>query len=451
MRHLKFIIVSTIVLGLIGAGGYYAYLKVSRLLVLRVATGPAGSFGAQFSTGLVHLIALDRPRIRVTTMPFPDETQALKALQDGRADVAIVRADTGSSPALTIAVLRHDAGLFLVPHTSKVDSVAGLKGETIGVVDANPNDMALFQTIRDAYGLSQHGDPVALATADIADAVRGKKVQAVFVVGAAGGDTLKQALAAMKSATGAPPRVVAVDQAGAIVKRNHRLETVDWPKGMLQGSPPVPDDDLSTLGVSTRLFATERMPDEVAAELTRILMTEKPKVASILPKTAVVEPPETDKLNASLPVHSGTAAYLTGNQESLSDEAQNFFYWLGIMGSLLASTTAALVALFRWLVPPRREATLRIVDLWVACREAKGEDDLAAIESDVDKLVEETARGQAVGKDGDMDTAFPLLVTQVRHALDRCQAEFAKTAAAPSAAALAAASPQGTTAGQGAA
>lgn len=424
MRHLKFLVASVIALGLIGGAGYYAYTKISRLLVLRVATGPAGAFGAQFSTALVHLIQLDRPRLRVSSTPYPDEAEALKALQDGRADVAILRADTGDSPALTVAVIRHDAGLFLVPHTSKADSVAGLKGEAIGVVGANPNDMALFDAVRDAYGLSQHGDPVRLAMTDVADAVRSKKVQAIFVVGAAGGVTVNQAMAAMKSATGALPRIVAVDEADAIVKRNHRLEAVDWPKGILQGSPPVPDDDLTTLGVSTRIFATERMPDEVAAELTRILMMDKPKVASLLPKTALVEPPDTDKLNASLPVHPGTAAYLTGNQESLSDEAQNFLYWLGIIGSLLASSVAALVALFRWLVPPRRDATLRLVDLWAAAREATSEDVLASVERDVDKLLEETARRQATGKGGDLDSAFPLLVGQVRQVLDKRRAEL---------------------------
>jgi TRAP-type uncharacterized transport system substrate-binding protein len=436
MRHLKFLIASVVALGLIGGGGYYAYTKISRLLVLRIATGPAGGFGAQFSTAIVHLIALDRPRLRVTSTPYPDEAQALKALQDGRADVAILRADTGESPGLTVAVIRHDAGLFLVPHNSKVDSVAGLKGETIGVVGANPNDVALFEAVRDAYGLSQHGDPVRLALPDVPDAVRSKKVQAIFVVGAAGGVFVNQAIAAMKSGTGGAPHIVAVDEADAIVKRNHRLEAVDWPKGILQGSPPVPDDDLTTLGVSTRVFATERMPDEVAAELTRILMMDKPKVASLLPKSALVEPPDTDKLNASLPIHPGTAAYLTGNQQSLSDEAQNFLYWVGIIGSLLASSAAALVALFRWLVPPRRDATLRLVDLWIAARAATSEADLMSIEQDVDRLLEETARMQATGKGNDLDSAFPLLVGQVRQVLDKRRAELsvhARTSPRPTA------------------
>ncbi len=52
-----------------------------------------------------------------------------------------------------------------------------------------------------------------------------------------------------------------------------------------------------------------------------MLLADKPRLASLMPRRALVEPPETDKVNASLPVHPGMSAYLSGNQPTLSDQA----------------------------------------------------------------------------------------------------------------------------------
>jgi TRAP-type uncharacterized transport system substrate-binding protein len=411
---------------LLGGLFAYGYHKLTQVFVIRVITGPTGSFGAQFATSLVHLVALDHPRVRISATTTTSDADALKALDDGRADVAIARSDAGPSSGLTIAVLRHDAALFIVPHTSKADSVSGLHGEALGLVGSSPRDAALFETIRKEYGLALKGDLTPMAPADVADAIKAKTIQGVFVVAAPGGKVMNDVLAGVRKGGGGQPKVIQVDLADAIVKRDHLLEAVDLPKGALQGQPPLPDDDGSTLGVSTRLFATSRMPESVAAELTRMLLTDKPKVAALLPSSSVVEPPETDKLNASLPIHPGTSDYLTGNQPSLSDEAQNALYWVGIVGSLMASCAAGLAALWRKLAPRRPEATLKMLDLWVAAREAPDEAALHAVESDVDTIVQAAIRRQAEGKDDEMNEALPLIVGQVRRVIDQRRDEMAR-------------------------
>jgi TRAP-type uncharacterized transport system substrate-binding protein len=364
----------------------------------------------------------------VSVVNTASDADALAALQSNTADLAVARADAGAGAGLTVAVLRHDAAFFVLPHDAKPDSVAALHGSTIGLVGNSPKDADLLAAVRAEYGLPDTPAAVPLAVGDVADAVRTKKVGAIFVVGATGGDTIAKTLAAVRGPGGRAPKIIAVDETGAIVKRNHILEEVDLPKGVFTGSPPLPDDDISTIGVSTRLFATSRMGDAVAAELTRVLLTDKPRVASLLPKSAVVEPVETDKLNASLPAHPGTVAYLTGNQPSLSDEAQDFLYWIGIVGSLLASTAAAVTALVGRLMPRRPESTLRILDLWVAARAAETVAELTSIETDVDALVQVVVRKQASGQGEDISPAFPLLVTQAKRAIDRRLHEIAAAA-----------------------
>jgi hypothetical protein len=281
----------------------------------------------------------------------------------------------------------------------------------------------LLETVRKAYGLPDKPDFVPLAPNAVAQALRGKKVTAIFVVGSVGGRTITQTLAAVRSAGGGQPHIVPVDQADAIAKRNQILESVDVPKGVLQGQPPLPDDDTSTIGVSTRLFATRAMPNAVAAEITRMLLADKPRVASLLPSSAVIEAPDTDTLNTSLPIHPGTSAYLSGTQPSVSDEAQNALYWLGITASILASSAAALTAMLKRLAPKRPEATLKLLDLWVAVR-AASKTELDEIDAKVDSVVHEAVRKQVSGKGEEVSAAFPLIVNEVKRAIDRRRLEL---------------------------
>jgi hypothetical protein len=65
-----------------------------------------------------------------------------------------------------------------------------------------------------------------------------------------------------------------------------------------------------------------------------------------------------------------------------------------------------------------------MLDLWVAAREA---DTIAleAVERDVDVLVQDTVRKQVAGKDDELNAAFPLLVEQVRRAIERRRNQLA--------------------------
>ena len=417
-------IIGLIVAAALAAAALYGLSVLNRSLVLRIATGPAGGFGAQFATALVHLANLDHPFVRVQAIAMASDADALQAVAAGKADLAVARSDANAPIGQSIVVLRHDAGLFVIPHGLSAGGIADLKGVKIGVVGSSPQDMALLETILQAYGLPGKPEPAVLGVDAIAAALHARSVQALFVVGATGGTTLPQVITAVRKATRGDVKLLTVDEVGAIVKRNHLLESVDIPKGALQGQPPLPDDDESTLGVSTRLFASTSMGNNVAAELTRMLLADKPRVASLMPKSALVEPPETDKINASLPVHPGAAAYLSGNQPTLSDQAQNALYWFGILMSLFASCATAIVALVHRFMPARPEGTLRMLDLWVAAREADA-NGLEAVERDVDALVQDTVRKQVAGKDDELNAAFPLLVEQVRRAIERRRHQLA--------------------------
>jgi hypothetical protein len=65
-----------------------------------------------------------------------------------------------------------------------------------------------------------------------------------------------------------------------------------------------------------------------------------------------------------------------------------------------------------------------MLDLWVAAREADA-NALDTIEGDVDALVQDAVRQQAAGKGDELNAAFPLLVEQVRRAIERRRNQLA--------------------------
>ncbi len=414
------LLVAAVLVGL----GAYAYHVANRVLVVRIATGPSGSFGNQFAVSVVHLVSLEHPQVKVRITSLASDSDALKALTTGEADLAIARADAASSVGQTIAVLRRDIGLFVLPHNSKVDSVAGLRGATIGVVGAFEDANArLLETVRKSYGLPDKPDFVPLAPNAVAQAIRSKKVSAVFVVGSPEGERLRK-----RCGSALRWRRPAASRGGRRGRSNCKTESDSrkhrCAKGVAAGKSPLPDDDISTIGVSTRLFATPSMPNAVAAEITRMLLADKPRVASLLPSSAVIEAPDTDTLNASLPIHPGASAYLSGNQPSVTEEVQNILYWVGIIASILASTAAATAALFRRFAPKRPEATLKLLDLWVAAR-AASKNELAEIDAKVDAIVQEMVKKQIIGKGEEVSAALPLIVNEVKRAIDRRKHELA--------------------------
>ncbi len=69
------LLVAAVLVGL----GAYAYHVANRVLVVRIATGPSGSFGNQFAVSVVHLVSLEHPQVKVRITSLASDSDALKA------------------------------------------------------------------------------------------------------------------------------------------------------------------------------------------------------------------------------------------------------------------------------------------------------------------------------------------------------------------------------------
>jgi TRAP-type uncharacterized transport system substrate-binding protein len=394
------------------------------LLFLRIAVGPSAVTGRQAALALAQVFSADHPRVRVRTVVMPDLLAAARALDNEDVDLAIARSDVAPVDGQTLAILRRDAAMFIAPSGNAIDAVTKLRGMTVGVLGNDVPTVKLLDLILQHYDV----DPASVRRADlapeqIADAVRHRKVAAVFALAPPNSKRIPLLLAAIRKSGHGSPQIIAVDEAAAIAKRYPLLETLDIPKGTFDGSLPAPDDDITTLSVSYRLLARAAMPDWVAAEITRHVLTQKPKLAALDESLAGIEAPDTDDKSSALPIHSGTEAYLTGNLTSFSDQLQNALYWIGIAASAAVSLGALSAAAYRR-VRPRQPPSrvMRLLEIWLAVRTAN-RGDLDGLEAETDEILDASVRADARGQAAESEVRLvSLLISHVREAIQRRRA-----------------------------
>ena len=137
------------------------------------------------------------------------------------------------------------------------------------------------------------------------------------------------------------PKLIPIDAAGAIEAIDKSYESYELPKGTLQGSPPVPDDDMTTLRVPIYLVANKTLADDKVTELTRAIMETRRDLLNAFPILSQISAPDTDK-DAFLPIHPGAAAYFAGNEPTFFDKyGDAIFYGSLVLGSLTSLVAAA--------------------------------------------------------------------------------------------------------------
>ena len=141
------------------------------------------------------------------------------------------------------------------------------------------------------------------------------------------------------------PTLIPIESAEAIAAVTKYYESYDLPKGTLQGSPAIPDDDLTTLRVPFYLLAKKTLSEDVVGSLAKAIMETRRDLLGEYPVLKQISAPSTDKdddKDASIPVHPGAAAYFDGTQKTLLDRyGDQLMYGSMVFGSLASIFAAA--------------------------------------------------------------------------------------------------------------
>src|SRR6266446_2120796 len=337
---LRFVLLVGIV-GLVSGASLMAYRYYTRPVTLTVAVGSIDGEAAKGMSAIASRLVSTNAPVRLKVVDSGTALGAADAFSAGKVDLAVVRGDVGNlSQAQAVVVVSHVVVLIMAPPGSSIDSMDKLKGLTVGVISGAANSK-IVDVLTKEYDLVRA--KVVFKNLDLTDArqaIQAKKVGALLVVIPLAEKYLTLVRGFFQLDHKTAPVLIPIESAAAIAETERAYESFDVPKGTLRGSPPVPEDDLTTLRTSLYLVAQKRLGTDLVTSLTQAIMSARRNLLREQPIFAQITAPSTDQ-DAYLPLHPGAAAVYNATTQSFMDEYGNWIYLtpmlLGGFATLLAA------------------------------------------------------------------------------------------------------------------
>src|SRR5271154_2900604 len=377
--------------------GLLGYRYYTRPVTLTVAVGSIDGEAAKAMSAIAGELVSTNAPVRLKVIDSGTALEAANAFSAGKVDLAVVRGDVGDlSQAQAVVVVSHMVVLIIAPPGSSIDSMDNLKGRTVGMIGGAAN-AKIVDALTKEYDLASAKVTFKnLALTDVRQALQSKQVSALLVTIPLAEKYLSLVRGFFQLDHRKVPVLIPIDSAAAIAQTERAFESFDVPKGTLRGSPPVPEDDLTTLRTSLYLVAQKKLDTDLIANLTQTLMKVRRNLLREEPIFAQITSPSTDA-DAYLPLHPGAAAFYNGNQQSFMDEYGNWFY---LTPMILGGIATVLVGDWKFLGVGQTESAAPLDALYALARRIRKADslaELANIENEIDSILKAQRARAAAG------------------------------------------------------
>jgi TRAP-type uncharacterized transport system substrate-binding protein len=401
---LRFVLLVGVV-GLASGVSLLAYRYYTRPVTLSVAVGSIDGEAAKAMSALASQLVSTNAPVRLKVVDSGTALDAANAFAAGKVDLAVVRGDVGDlSQAQAVVVVSHVVVLVVAPPGSTIDSIDKLKGRRVGVIGGEANTRIVDVLSRE-YGLDRAKVFEDIALPDARRAIQSKEVSALLVVIPLAGKYLSLVRNFFQQGPKASPVLLPIESAGAIAQAERAYESFDVPKGTLRGSPPVPEDDLTTLRATLYLVANKKLSADLITSLTLTIMKVRRELMGEEPIFAQITAPSTDQ-DAYLPLHPGAAAVYNSTQQSFMDEYGN---WIYLTPMALGGAATLLAAAWKFLglgEPATGQGPLdSLYALGRRIRKAATEAELSGIEDEIDDILNAQRTKSAGGDENAVDDA----------------------------------------------
>src|SRR6266446_1200740 len=270
-RQMLLFVALTLILTVATVWGGRIWLKNSETLVF--AAGDANGVEARFAEKLATVLNNNPSKLRLKIVTNADSGKALAQFDRRQADLAVLRADAKVPPrARALAILEHDVLLLLSPPNKKIKSLAELKKKKIAVLADGDNNAAFVRKILE---ISDGSD----AASAVQPAPPNSPLDKLFASGGYGAaiaishaSTIVKNKSYEQYAKRGGFTLNAIDEAKALARRDAGISEETLATGMLSSAPPIPDDDLTTVGLQWLLVAQSRMSSATAGELATAIL-----------------------------------------------------------------------------------------------------------------------------------------------------------------------------------
>jgi TRAP-type uncharacterized transport system substrate-binding protein len=369
---------------------------------LTFAVGDANSDEARFATRLAAVLKNSGSRLRLKIVPSADNAKALALFDRRQADLVVLRTDAKVPPrARALAILEHDVLLLISPGSKKIKSLAELKKKKIAVLADSDSGAAFVRNVLEISDSSDAASRVQMAppnsTLDKLFASGGYGA----VIAIAHASTIVKDKRYEQYAKRGGFTINAIDESKALARRNPGISEETLATGMLSSTPPIPDDDLDTIGLQWLLVAQSRMSTTTAGDLARAIYEDKTELALADSFASKIEPADTDK-DAFVIAHQGAAEYINDDTKSFMDRYSDLLYLgagvLSVIGSIFAGVYTKVTR-----IAPEKASGLAtaILDIGERMQHANSLDALQALQDELEEIL----RGAVIGlRDGTIST-----------------------------------------------
>src|ERR1700688_2931072 len=263
---LRFVLLAGVI-GVVSGASLLAYRYYTRPVTLSVAVRSIDGEAAKAMSAMAsRLVSINAP-VRLKVVDSGTALEAAKAFAAGKVDLAVVRGDVGDlSQAQAVVVVSHMVVLIIAPPGSSIDSIDKLKGRRIGVIGGVANSK-IVDVLSKEFGLDPAKVFKDVALPDARRAIQSKEVSALLIVIPLAGKYLSLVRDVFAQGPKALPVLLPIESAGAIAQAERAYESFEVPKGTLRASPPVPEDDLTTLRATLYLVANKKLGADLVTRL----------------------------------------------------------------------------------------------------------------------------------------------------------------------------------------
>ena len=404
-RWLRIVLVLS--LGILAAGAVlFGYRYITQPTTLTIATGSLDGDVPRIMSAMAARMASTNAPVRLKVVEKNSAPEAAKEFAEGNVDLVIARADlVDLSIARAVLTVTHGVVLIVVPPASPIEGMGDLKGKMVGVISADTNRQVIAAITKEYALEAAKVSFKNLTPSEVPQAFQMKQIQALLVVLPLSEKYIVMLRDIFPRNAKAPLGLVPIESAGAIEEVSPPFKSYELPKGTLRGSPPVPDDDLTTLRVPYYVVANKNISDDVVTALTKAMMEARRDLVGEYPLLAQVMAPSTDK-DAYVPIHPGAAAFFDGDEKTIFDRyGDQFFYGSMLLGTLMSVLAAIWKFMTRDIGKPDERSSMRLYALVGKINEVSSETDLAAIEQQINEILKVELEKCSSGKldAGEMD------------------------------------------------
>lgn len=305
-----------IILGVIFIGSSGWAQKTTRL---SIAAGDRGGIYYLLGGGMAHVISKYIPYVEATVEVPNAPLDSCLWIGKGRADLALIAADTGWNAyqgrasfekkisLRTLAVLFPNNMQVVTEDGKNIEKVTDLRGKRVstGAPESRTQKMAL--RVIEAYGLNPNQDMIRnrLTLTESASALKDKKLDAFFWLGGL------PTSAILELSTPPGIRMKLISHAEAIPKMREKYGPI-YVKGVIPAKTyPGQNTDVPIAVVWNLLVCSENMKENVAYDIVRSLFDHKPELVLSLSDAKYLSLETQGAGGSPIPFHPGAIRYFT--------------------------------------------------------------------------------------------------------------------------------------------